>query len=86
MCLDKHFLYGDEPILRDGGHVGLVTSAGYSPLQSRIIGLGRVSCAAGVDDRFLDSGSFEVDAGGDKLGIALHTKPVFDPMGTRMRV
>lgn len=85
MGLDEHFLYGDEPILRDGVHVGLVSSAGYSPAQSRIIGLGQVSCAAGVDDNFLKSGSFHVDVGGDKLGITLHTKAIFDPTGTRMR-
>jgi glycine cleavage system aminomethyltransferase T/glycine/D-amino acid oxidase-like deaminating enzyme len=85
MGLDEHFLYGDEPILRDGVHVGLVSSAGYSPAQSRIIGLGQVSCAAGVDDSFLKSGSFHLDVGGDKLGITLHTKPIFDPTGTRMR-
>jgi 4-methylaminobutanoate oxidase (formaldehyde-forming) len=35
MGLDKHFLYEDEPIFRDGVHVGLVSSAAYSPLQSR---------------------------------------------------
>ncbi|MGE0242160.1 MAG: FAD-dependent oxidoreductase [Parvibaculaceae bacterium] len=57
-------LYGGEGILRDGRHVGQVTSGHWGPFDGKPEALGFISNAGGVDQAWIENGRFEIDAPG----------------------
>ena len=65
-------LWGGETLLRDGKPVGDLTSAGYGHTVGASVGLGYVrrDDGAAIDAAWLDSGKFEVDLAGTRLGKA----------------
>ena len=78
-------LLGRETILRDGEQVGYLTSGGYGYTIGKPIGLGYVRRAAGVDDDFLTSGSYELVVANERIAAELHTGALYDPRGERVR-
>jgi 4-methylaminobutanoate oxidase (formaldehyde-forming) len=61
---DRHALYGQEGILRDGASIGLTTSGAWS-LPDRVpVALGYVSDPSGIDESWFASGSFALDIPG----------------------
>jgi sarcosine dehydrogenase len=77
--------WGDEPILRDGALVGWVTSAAFGHTLGRPVAMGYVRNAGGVDQRFIESGTYEVEVAGERARAHPHLRPPYDPAGARIR-
>ena len=79
--------WGGELVLRDGLAAGQVTSAAWGAT------LGSCACLAWVwrrDDDivtrdYLAAGRYEVNVGGTIVPATLHTRPPYDPSGSRVR-
>jgi 4-methylaminobutanoate oxidase (formaldehyde-forming) len=80
-------LWGGELVLRDVAAVGQLTSAAWGETVGRPVGLGYLWHPAGevVTREFLDAGSYEINAGGDRYPATVSLRPPFDPAGTRVR-
>jgi len=72
--------WGDEAIFRNGEWVGYVTSGGYGAHVEQSIALGYILPKAKED-----GGDYSIEILGDMRPAVLHTKPLYDPKGTRMR-
>jgi 4-methylaminobutanoate oxidase (formaldehyde-forming) len=79
-------LYHNEPIYRDGKHVGLVTSANYGHTLNAAIGMGYVTNEAGIDADFVKTGKFEIAIAGTRHAARASLRPMADPSGARMKV
>jgi 4-methylaminobutanoate oxidase (formaldehyde-forming) len=77
--------WGDEPILRDGRVVGAVTSAGFGHTLGRAVAMGYVREPDGVDERYIGSGAFALDIGGDRFAARAGLAAPYDPRGLRVR-
>ncbi len=69
------YAWGGEPILRDGRPVGELTSAGWSTVLGRIIGMGFVRGEAPIDLAWIKTGNYAVDIAGDIVKASLLVKP-----------
>jgi glycine cleavage system T protein len=78
-------LYHDEPIWRDGELVGRITSAAYGHTLGRAVGLGYVAHPVGVDDRFVETGRWELEIAGERHGARAGLAPPYDPKALRVR-
>ncbi len=78
-------LFGDEPIWRDGELVGRITSAAYGHTVGRAIGMGYVASASGVDDRFVESGRWELEIACERFRARAQLTPPYDPKSLRVR-
>lgn len=73
-------VWGDEAIYRDGEWVGYVSSGGYGAHVSETIALAYIKPEA------LEAGSqYAIEILGDMRPAILHTEPLYDPRGERMR-
>ncbi len=77
-------LYHNEPILRDGRIVGVLTSGAYGHTLGAAVGMGYVPCAGESADDVLRS-SFEIDVAGHRVPAEASLSPFHDPKGTRLR-
>jgi 4-methylaminobutanoate oxidase (formaldehyde-forming) len=71
------FVWGGEPILRDGVPVGDVTSAGFSDSLGRAVMLGYVRGDAPVSRDFVLSGKYEIDVAGQRVSASVRERPVY---------
>jgi 4-methylaminobutanoate oxidase (formaldehyde-forming) len=71
------YIWGGEPILRDGASVGEVTSAGYSDALGRIVAMGYVRGAGPVSREHVLSGRYEIDAAGCRCAAAILSRPPY---------
>ena len=78
-------LLGRETIYRDGERVGYLSSGGYGYTVGKGIGLGYVRNPAGVDDDYLHSGSYEIEARMRRFPAGLHMKALYDPDNARIK-
>ncbi|HEX4898261.1 MAG TPA: aminomethyltransferase family protein, partial [Candidatus Limnocylindrales bacterium] len=79
-------MYHNEPILRDGGIVGRITSAAYGHTIGRSIGLGYLSREDGpVNAEWLAGGRFEVEIALERVGASVSLRPPYDPANERIR-
>jgi 4-methylaminobutanoate oxidase (formaldehyde-forming) len=78
-------LYHNEPILRDGERVGLVTSGMYGHTLGSAIGLGYVAHREGVTDEYLRAGSYEIEVAERRVPATVALQPLYDPKGERIR-
>jgi 4-methylaminobutanoate oxidase (formaldehyde-forming) len=78
-------LYHAEPIWRDGTLVGRITSGAYGHTLGRAIGLGWVTHADGVSDRFVESGRWEVEVACERVPARAQLAPPYDPKALRVR-
>ena len=78
-------LYHNEPILRNGERVGLITSGMYGHTLRGAVGLGYVSNALGVTDEFIASGRFEIAIADERVPARASLRPLYDPTGSRIR-
>ncbi|MGF1632143.1 MAG: FAD-dependent oxidoreductase [Kiloniellaceae bacterium] len=78
-------LLGRETIYRDGERVGWLTSAGYGHTVGKPIGYGYVRNPAGVDEDFLNSGSYELEVASERVPCALHMEALYDPEMARVK-
>lgn len=78
-------LFGTEPVWRNGEMVGYLRSAGYGHTLGCSVGMGYLSCAAGVTPEWLASGRFEVEVAGDRYPALAQLRAFFDPARTRVK-
>lgn len=80
-------LWGQEAIVRDGAVLGYVRRADYAFSLGRAIAYGYVRRPDGgrVTKEFLSSGTWQLEATGERLPASLHLKPPFDPQNLRVK-
>jgi heterotetrameric sarcosine oxidase gamma subunit len=78
-------LFGDEPIWRDRDLVGRTTSGAYGHTLGRAVAMGYVAHPEGVDDRFLESGRWELEIACARFPARLWLRPPYDPLSERAR-
>ena len=77
-------LLGRETVYRDGVRVGWLSSGGFGHTLGKPIGMGYVR-AAGVDEVFLATGTYELEVASERVPARLHLGPLYDPSGSRIR-
>ena len=80
--------YHDDPIMRDGESVGSTTSSMWSYVEDRCLAMGYVLRPGddGVDQAWLDSGSFEINVGGELVSATPSIRSFYDPRNRRVRL
>ncbi len=78
-------LSGRETILRNGEFAGYLTSGGYGYTVRRPIGFGYVRNADGVDDAYLQEGSYELVVAQEIVKANIHLKPIYDSLNQRVK-
>jgi heterotetrameric sarcosine oxidase gamma subunit len=78
-------LYGDEPLYRDGEHVGENRFGGYGHTLGGAVGLAVVEREDDVTDDFLATGSWELDIAGTRYAVTLSLEPMYDPKRERIK-
>ena len=80
--------YHDDPILRDGEPVGSTTSSMWSYVEDRCLAMGYLRRAGdeGVVQDWLDSGSFEINIGGQLVPATPSIRSFYDPRNQRVRL
>jgi glycine cleavage system aminomethyltransferase T/glycine/D-amino acid oxidase-like deaminating enzyme len=71
------FVWGGEPILRDGIPVGEVTSAGFSDRLGRTVMLGYVRGDGPVSRGFVLSGRYMIDIAGQRVSATAQARPAY---------
>ncbi len=77
--------WGDEPILRDGRVIGAVTSAAFGHTLGRAVAMGYVRDPGGVGERYIESGAFALDIGGDRVAARAGLAAPYDPRALRVK-
>jgi len=78
-------LYHEEPIVRDGVIVGSIRSGAWGHRLGRSIGMGYVTCAAGVTPEWLATGQWEVEVACRRHTCRVQLQPWYDPRNERIR-
>ncbi len=79
-------LYHNEPILRDGGIVGFLSSANYGHALGGAIGLGYVPCREpGESAAQMLSSRYQIEVAGRIVEAEAALKPMYDPRSERVR-
>lgn len=78
-------LLGRETIYRNGERVGWLTSGGYGYTVEKSIGYGYVRHPDGVTRDFVESGSYELEVGTERVACEVHMTPLYDPAMTRVK-
>lgn len=81
---DTVVLLGRETIYRDGERVGWLTSGGHGYTINKGIGYGYVRNAEGVDKRFLETGTYELEVATERVPATIHFEPLYDPQLRRV--
>ena len=73
-------MWGGELVVRNGKAAGHITSAAFGHTLGRVVALGYVHDNGGiVDGAFIDSGNFQLDAGGVLFDAAASLRAFHDP-------
>jgi glycine cleavage system aminomethyltransferase T/glycine/D-amino acid oxidase-like deaminating enzyme len=78
-------LYSHEPIICNGKIVGHLTSGNYGHTLGGSVGLGYVEVEEAVTKDYLESASFEIEVGGERIPAKASLSALYDPKATRMR-
>ena len=79
-----HMLFHNEPLIKDGEIVGLVTSANYGHALGGSIGMGYVP-AEGETPADTLAASYEIEIAGERVPAEASLKPLYDPKSERVR-
>ncbi|WP_104017722.1 GcvT family protein, partial [Roseovarius nitratireducens] len=77
-------LFHNEPIIRDGEHVGYLSSGNYGHHLGAAVGMGYVPCKGESAQDVLGS-TYEIDVMGTKVKARASLKPLYDPKSERMK-
>ncbi len=82
----RAYLWGGEPVLRDGVPVGQVTSAAWGAAVGSSVGLALVSDRAGgvATADWVRGGTWETDLAGQRFPIDVGLRAPYDPDGVRL--
>jgi glycine cleavage system aminomethyltransferase T/glycine/D-amino acid oxidase-like deaminating enzyme len=78
-------LYHEEPIVRDGVIVGSIKSGAWGHRVGASLGMGYVSCEAGVTKEWLASGHWEVEVACERYAAKVQLEPWYDPKNERIK-
>jgi 4-methylaminobutanoate oxidase (formaldehyde-forming) len=79
-------LHHNEPVFRDGRLVGRIASGMFGHTIGRAIGLGYVENGGEiVAAEWITAAPYEIEIAGRRFSARAHVKPVYDPMGMRVR-
>lgn len=78
-------LLGRETIYRNGERVGWLTSGGYGYTVGKSIGYGYVRHPDGVTRDFVETGTYELEVGTERVPCEVHMAPLYDPAMTRVK-
>jgi 4-methylaminobutanoate oxidase (formaldehyde-forming) len=80
------YLWGGELVLRDGVPAGQVTSAAWGATLGAAVGLALVGdrASAAATREWLESGTWSVDLGGQRLSVRVSLRAPFDPEGRKL--
>ena len=82
---ESPLLYHEEPIIREGCIVGSIKSGAWGHRLQRSIGMGYVSCDAGVSKEWLESGRWEVEVACRRWPVRVQLQPWYDPKNERIK-
>ncbi len=79
-------LYQNEPILRDGRVIGVLSSGVYGHTLAASVGLGHVPCATpGESAADMLGGRYEIEVAGQRFDARASLAPFYDPKSRRPR-
>jgi 4-methylaminobutanoate oxidase (formaldehyde-forming) len=78
-------LLGRETIYRNDVRVGWLSSGGFGHTIGKPIGYGYVRNPDGVDEAFINSGSYELEVATTRVPCTPHLKPLWDPVMDRVK-
>ena len=79
------WLFGDEPIYRDGAFLGLVSSAAFGHTVKKMLAFGLIQNDVGVDNGFLGSGKYAIEVGGIRYPASIIERPLYDPTRKKLQ-
>jgi len=71
--------------VRDGEIVGSIKSGAWGHRLERSIGMGYVSCAAGVTPEWLHAGRWQIEVAGQRHEARVQLQPWYDPKSERIK-
>ena len=85
LCDPDPCLFHNEPVLRDGKIVSIVTSGNYGHHLGGAIGMAYVPCAGQSAEEVL-AGRYQIDVAGRLIDAVVSLKPMYDPGAARVRM
>jgi glycine cleavage system aminomethyltransferase T/glycine/D-amino acid oxidase-like deaminating enzyme len=86
LVLDPNALmFHAEIVLRDGKALGYVRAASYGHTLGGAVGLAMIESSEAIDQKYLDSGKWEVEIAGKKYPVKLSLKPLYDPSNEKIK-
>ena len=80
-------LFHNEPLLRDGKIVGLITSGNFGHTLGASVGLGYVPCRApGETAAEMLASRYEIEIAGERFGAQASLRPMYDPASECVRL
>ena len=79
-------LYGDEPIYREGKHVGELSSGAYGFKIGGAVGMGYVKNPEGVTADWVRAGKYQLEVEGAMCDAAAHLRSPYDPKNERTKM
>jgi 4-methylaminobutanoate oxidase (formaldehyde-forming) len=79
-------LYHNEPIIRDGGVAGYLTSGAYGHHLGASVGLGFVFCQFDEQDQDILNSTYHIEIAGRRVDARASLQPIYDPQSRRMRL
>jgi len=78
-------LLGRETIYRNGERVGWLSSGGYGHHLGCAIGYGYIRNTTGVNDDFINSGSYQLEVATNRVDCHVHLEPLYDSKMQRVK-
>ncbi len=82
----KPLLFGDEPIYRDGKHVGELSSGAYGFKIGSAVGMGYVKNPEGVNNDWIKAGNYQLEVEGELHAATFHLRSPYDPKNERTKM
>lgn len=78
-------MFHAEPVWRDGKAVGYVRAASYGFSVGGAVGLAMIEGGEPVNQKYVDSGAWEVEIAGKRYPAIASIKPLYDPEGKKIK-
>ncbi len=79
-------LLGNEPIFRDGQHVGELSSGAYGFKLGRAVGMGYLKNPEGVTNDWIKAGRYQLEVEGSFCDATMHLRSPYDPKNERTKM
>lgn len=79
-------MFHAEIVYRNGKCVGDIRSASYGHSLGGAVGLSMVEDSVPITNKYLESGTWEVEIAGTKYPAQVSLKPMYDPKNDRIKV